>query len=203
MTIRFINQRSAFKGRHSVEAVLFTRKLNRRLLFDQTLFLLIILCSLQSVLAQGAEPLGINAPPPLKILSKNEKTQLESATEVKLRTKTALALMEVRLLNAEARSLKLEYREMFDELGGFHALVDNTLDFLTKKNNDSGKILNNFKRIELNLRKYITRLELVRRDLPIEYEAYVRQLIKYIREARTRAVEPLFEDSVISDEKTQ
>jgi hypothetical protein len=160
-------------------------------------FLLAVFSFLTTVQAQ--EELQDIAPPPLKILSKTERSQLEALSDPKQYTKLALELMEARLLNAEGYSSKEEYREMFTELGGFHALVDNTLDFLNSKNNDSGKILNNFKRIELSLRKYITRLELIRRDLPIKYEFYVRSLVKFLREARTKAVEPLFGDTVVPD----
>jgi len=109
--------------------------------------------------------------------------------------------MDARLLNAESLNAREDYGEMFNELGRFHALVDNTLNFLNRKNSDSGKVLNNFKRIELSLRKYITRLELIRRDLPVKYEFYVRTLIKYIRDARTKAVEPLFDDTVVPENK--
>ena len=109
--------------------------------------------------------------------------------------------MEARLVKAEQFGAREQYREMFDELGGFHALVDDTLEFLNSSNNDSGKVLNNFKRIELSLRKYITRLELIRRDLPIRYELYVRRLVRYIRDARTKAVEPLFDDTVLPEKK--
>lgn len=140
-------------------------------------------------------------PPPLKILSKTEKSQLEAVAEIKQRTKLALELMEARLISAEGLSSKEEYSGMFLELGSFHALVDNTLDFLDSNNNDSGKVLSNFKRIELSLRKYITRIELIRRNLPIRYEFYVRRLVKYIREARTKAVEPLFDDTVLPEKK--
>jgi hypothetical protein len=140
-------------------------------------------------------------PPPLKLLSKTERSQLEAAAEIKPRTKLALELMEARLVKAEQFGAREQYREMFDELGGFHALVDDTLEFLNSSNNDSGKVLNNFKRIELSLRKYITRLELIRRDLPIRYELYVRRLVRYIRDARTKAVEPLFDDTVLPEKK--
>jgi hypothetical protein len=109
--------------------------------------------------------------------------------------------MEARLVKAEGFSATEDYPEMFTQLGGFHALVDNTINFLNANNNNSGKVLNNFKRIELSLRKYITRLELIRRDLPIKYELYVRKLVKYIRDARTKAVEPLFDDTVVPDKK--
>ncbi len=141
------------------------------------------------------------APPPLKIISKEERKQLESVTDVKNRTKLALELIEARLLKAETFHTEEKYREMFDELGGFHALMDNTIDFLSRSDTNQGKVLNNFKRVELSLRKYVTRLEIVRRDLPVKYELYVRQLIRYVREARSRAVEPLFDDKILPGNK--
>ena len=167
-------------------------------------FLVAAHCLLFAAYAQTEQPSDdTSAPPPLKILSKTEKSQIAAVNNIKERTKLALTLMESRLLNAETFSSKEQYREMFDELGGFHALIDNTLDFLKRNNNNSGKVLSGFKRIELSLRKYITRLELIRRELPIKYESYVRQLTKYIRDARTEAVEPLFDDSVMPSAKPE
>ncbi len=151
--------------------------------------------------AQDDDSWRETAPPPLKILSKAEKTQLEGVTDVKQRTKLGLELMDARLLKAEEYNSKEQFPEMFLELGSFHALVDDTLEFLDDNNNNGGKVLNNFKRIELSLRKYINRLELIRRDLPIKYELYVRKLVGRIRDARTRAVEPLFDDTVVPDKK--
>jgi len=137
------------------------------------------------------------APPPLKIISRAEKSQLDAEIDIKRRTKLSLELMELRLISAETFGKQEEYREMFAELGGFHALMDNTINFLNNSDTNKGKVLNNFKRVELSLRKYITRLELVRRDLPIKYESYVRRLVRYVREARTKAVEPMFDDTIL------
>lgn len=160
--------------------------------------LFIIFVFSQISFAQQDEPQEI-APPPLKIITKEEKSQLDAETDVKRRTKLSLELMEARLLKAETFGKQEEYREMFNELGSFHALMDNTVNFLGNSDTNKGKVLNNFKRVELSLRKYITRLELVRRDLPIKYEFYVRKLVRFVREARTKAVEPLFGDTVLPD----
>lgn len=173
-------------------------KNNRRPLF---LYLLpfafcLLLLSASPIFAQDNQK---EVPPPLKLLSKEEKSALEAQADIKKRTVLTLELMEARLVKAETGKTNEEYRKMFDELGGFHALMDNTLNFLNKNNAGSGKVLNNFKRIEISLRKYITRLELIRRDLPPEYEPYVRRLVKYVREARTKAVEPLFGETVLPD----
>ena len=142
------------------------------------------------------------APPPLKFVSKEELAQLNPVTDVKKRTKLALELMAGRLTQAEAFHSREQLDEMFKQLGGFHGLIDNTLAFLDGSNKDSGKVLNNFKRFELGLREYRPRLETIRRDLPLRYEFYVRNLIKYVREARAKAVEPLFSDTVVPNKKT-
>lgn len=140
-----------------------------------------------------------DAPPPLKIVSKQEKSLLDAETNVSDWTKLSLELMENRLKKAEDFYTRESYIQMSDELGGFSALMDNTLNFLQKNDNGGGKILNNFKRLEINLRRFAPRLELIRRELPMRYESYVRNLIKSVRQARAKAVEPLFDDSVVPD----
>lgn len=163
-------------------------------------FLLFAFCFLLSAPSFAQEEQSqITAPPPLKTISKEEKSQLGAQTGVKKYTKLSLELMDSRLAKAESFNNQQEYVQMFDELGGFHALVDDTLDYLSKHDTDSGKVLDNFKRLEISLRKFAPRLELIRRDLPTKYELYVRKLIIYVRRARTKAVEPLFDNSVVSD----
>jgi len=170
--------------------------LKSRRLCDSALkcfFVLLLFCQINA----AQENLEIAAPPPLKIITKTEKSQLEAETDIKRRTILSIKLMEARLLKAENLTAAEDFQAMFAELGGFHALMDDTIDFLRKHDNDSNKVLYNFKRIELTLRKYNTRLELIRRELPIRYEPYVRKLVKYVREARSKAVEPFFDDSVM------
>ena len=160
---------------------------------------LVILFSTQINFAQPDSLL--DAPPPLKILSKAEKSRLDAETDIKRRTTLSIEMMEAKLLKAETLAAEENYPAMFTELGGFHAVVDNTIDFLSEKGNDSNRVLNSFKRVELTLRKHLTRIELIRRELPARYESYVKKLVRYVREARTKAVEPLFDDSVVPENK--
>jgi hypothetical protein len=141
------------------------------------------------------------APPPLKLLSPDEKNRLASETEVKRRTKLALELMDARLRQAETLDAAENYDEMFVQLGAFHGLMDNTLEFLNKSDKDSNKVITNFKRLEIGLRGFNPRLQMIHHDLPIRYEHYVRNLIRYLRTARARAIEPLFDDTVLPDKK--
>ena len=141
------------------------------------------------------------APPPLRVMSADEKTRLTAEGEVKRRTKLALELMDLRLKQAEKFDAAEDYDPMYVELGAFHGIMDNMLEFLNKGDKESGKVLNNFKRFEIGLRGFIPRLEMMRHDMPIRYEHYLRSLGKSIRAARTKAVENLFDDTVVPEKK--
>ena len=141
------------------------------------------------------------APPPLKVVSKDELATLDAVRDVKKRTQTALDLMTLRLKSAETLIENDQLDEMYKQLGSFHGLMDNTLAFLDKSSGSGGKVLNNYKRFEMGLRQFRPRLELIRRSIPVMYEPYVRNLITYLREARAKAVEPLFSDTVVPKNK--
>jgi hypothetical protein len=141
------------------------------------------------------------APPPLKIMPKGEKEQLEAKTDIKERTKLALMLMDARLKKAEELDTQDKFHEMYDELGKFHAVMDYTYNFLYRNGNGSSKVLSNFKRFEIGIRAYVPRIEVVRRNLPIKYESYLRNLIKQIRDTREKTVDAFFDDSVVPQAK--
>lgn len=164
-----------------------------------TPFLAAALCFLCFCVSHAVAQPGVDdtAPPPLKVISKEERSQLEAVRDVKKRTQLALDVMSLRLKQAETLMAQEQHDQMYLELGGFHGLMDNTLAFLDKSDQDREKVLNNYKRFELGLRQFRPRLELIRRTIPVRYEPYLRNLIGYLREARTKAIEPFFSDSVL------
>lgn len=155
--------------------------------------------SLLSVIAQD-NTLDF-APPPLRTVTKDEKAHLSEVTDVKSHTKLALDLMSARLAEAEKLSAASDFDGMYKELGGFHGLLDNTFAFLATLDSRKGKVLDNYKRLEIGLREFTPRLETIRRELPTRYEDYVHKLIIDVRDSRSRAVEPMFSDSVLPPKK--
>jgi hypothetical protein len=150
----------------------------------------------------AAQSVGIElAPPPLSIISKAEQEQLDRAKDVGDRTKLALKLMDQRTVGAENAFSNENFDGMFRELGAFHALMEDSLAYLNQRNTGRGKVLDNFKRFEIGLRKFMPRLETIRRELPLRYEDYVRKLIIRIRDARAKATEPLFGETVIPPQR--
>ena len=154
-------------------------------------FALLRACFCTASIAQDEIPPDA-APPPLKQLTKSEKEQLAGETEVKGRTRMSLMLMDARVAIAEKYVPQERFEMVFRELGGFHALVDDALQFLAASESDKKKVLDNFKRFEMGLRTFTHRLELIRREMPPQREYYIRMLLREMREARAKAVEPLF-----------
>ena len=146
--------------------------------------------------AQGPDE---TAPPPIKMLSKSERTQLGGAVQLKERTALALDLMDSRLRSAEKFTTDENYSLMYAELGGFHALMDNTINFLLKARSDEGKQLNSLKKFEIGLRTFSPRIEAIRRDVPPNFEPYLKNLIRYISDNREKAMQQFYSDTVISN----
>lgn len=160
-------------------------------------FLLLTFCFALSQPAAAQDDPPDTAPPPLKIISKEERQRLDAKRDIKERTSLALEMMNTRLGTAEKHTATEDFDAMFRELGFFHALVDDSVSFLEKRDASSKKVLDTLKKLEIGLRSFIPRLETVRRELPSRYEDYVRQLMKFVRDARTRAIDPMFGDSVV------
>lgn len=180
-----------------------TNKINHqqnKLSISRFLLLFFSVCFTFPIIAQENIIKDI-VPPPLSIVSKVEMQQLDSEPNLKKRTELSIELMDIRLKKAENFSTGKEFKESLDELGGFQAIMRNTLGFLQKNDNGKGKVLNSFKRFEIDLRKFVPRLELVRRMMPEKFGFHVVQLMKSVRKARASAIEPLFDDSIVSNNK--
>jgi len=167
-----------------------------------TIYLLAFaVCLLTSVNLQAQEdeiPTNI-APPPVKVISKEEKNALAGSSDVKDRTKLAIDLMEARLKKAESLNTTESYNDLLNELGSFNALMDDALKFLNRNDDGRGKVMNTFKKFEMALRTFMPRIELIRRDLPDNFEYHVRKLLKTVRDARSKAVEPFYTSTVLPD----
>lgn len=144
-----------------------------------------------------------DAPPPLKLIAETERKQLSAAKDVKDRTKLALELMQARLTAATAKSEATDYTSMFTELGAFHAIMDDMLAYLDRFSQDRNARLNNFKRLEIGLRRMNPQIDLLRRNAPPERERYLFYLSRNVRDARARAIEPQFSNTVVPQFRQQ
>lgn len=179
----------------------FNRKFVRA--FSLVFAFAVILSASQFAAAQNDDDIVVGSiPSPLKFMSETERNKLDAKNDIKDRTKLALELMDLRLKNAEALFAKADFDAMYKELGSFHALMDDTLQYLNLQSSERRKVLYNYKRFEIGLRKLAPRIQLLRREIPLEYDPYLKVLVRDVRDAREKAVEPLFGDQYANSEET-
>lgn len=153
---------------------------------------LIALILLPAAIAFPQQSIDDDIPPPMRVISKDERDKLSTVSGEKARVKLALELMDTRIKLAEDALAKTDFNRVHRELGGFHFLMDDALRHLVRNDTGNSASGNNFKRFEITLRTFSPRIELLRREVPINYEPYILIVLKRLREVRTRAVEPLF-----------
>ena len=139
------------------------------------------------------------APPPVYSMSSAEKSQLDGETDFKRRTQLCLTLADTRLRNAEAATEQQDYQTALTNLGSYLAIVENHIKFL-EKNGYTGKVRDNFRRMDITLRSYTPRIEMIRRTTPFEYAVHLKGILNFTRDARARALDSFFSDSILTTE---
>ncbi len=137
-------------------------------------------------------------PPPLNIITDDEVDLLKAELKMKDRTKLSLHLMDIHLTRSEELLGQRDYQSSLNETGRFQAILKDVLNFL-KINKDSKGSLKNFKKLEMSLRDYLPRLEILRREMPFKYGYHIKEMMFFVRESRTQALNPLFDDTVLPE----
>jgi hypothetical protein len=132
------------------------------------------------------------APPPLKTISKEERKLLNAERDLKKHLLLSLGLLERHTSQAEVYTSDNSFEDALAELGNFEAVLNEAIETLSSGDPESGKVQTGAKMIEAALRKFSARLELMRRKMPFAYSYHVQKLIKVVRDARGKAIEPFW-----------
>lgn len=151
------------------------------------------------IVAQEPQNPPMSAPPPLKIISKTERAQIEAETNVKDRLKLTIQLAGVHLGLAEKYTAQSSYETASAEVGAYHALIENALLFLASMKRDSNKTRDLYKRLELALRADGPRLTSMRRVTPLEFAVWIKKAEDYAREGRTEALNSFYGHTVVRE----
>jgi len=139
------------------------------------------------------------APPPLKIITRAERAQLNEAKDEKARVKLTIELAETHLANVETQTMQQQYDGAAAEAGMYRALFEDVLGFLKRAERDNNKKRDLYKRLELALRAHGTRLSAVRRTTPAEYAVWIKELEDFARSSRTEALNSFYGHTVIRE----
>jgi hypothetical protein len=176
-----------------------TREAQRRITLS-ALLLSMALVLVPSVCAQDPQPTPLPAPPPFKMIVKEERAQLEQSKDSK-RLKLTIDFAAAHLGVAEQHTAQGNFEAAQTEVGMYHALIENVREYMRTFKRDSNKTRDLYKRLELALRSHGPRLTAMRRITPLEFAVWIKQVEDYAREMRTEALNSFYGHTVVSEPK--
>jgi hypothetical protein len=139
------------------------------------------------------------SPPPLKTISRVERSQIDEADDSKSRVKITLTLAETHLANAEARTSQNDFAGASAAIGRYGALIEDVFAFLKTHKSESNKTRDLYKRVELALRAQGPRLTAMRRGTPAEYSVWIKEIEDFARNGRTEALNSFYGHTVFRE----
>ena len=150
------------------------------------------------------QPTPLTAPPPFKMIVKEERAALDAAVnDPKKRLKLTIEFAGGHLTNAEQHTTRENYEAASTEVGMYQALIENALQFLSTFKRDSNKTRDLYKRLELSLRADGPRLTAMRRTTPLEFAVWIKKVEDFARDGRTEALNSFYGHTVVREPQKQ
>jgi len=182
-----------------------TRETLRRIIFPA----LVLLACVPAAFAQEEQPkptpqpTPLTAPPPFKMIVKEERAEMDAATkDATKRLKLTMEFAGGHLTRAEQHTARGDFEAASAEVGMYHALIENVLEFLSTFKRDSNKTRDLYKRLELALRADGPRLTAMRRNTPLEFAVWIKHVEDFARDGRTEALNSFYGHTVVREQKT-
>jgi hypothetical protein len=152
-----------------------------------------------SIRAQDPQPTPLPAPPPFKMIVKDERAQIEQTKDSSDRLKLIINFAVAHLTVAEQHTAAGNFEAASTEVGMYHALMENALAFLSSFKRDSNKTRDLYKKLELALRAHGPRLTAMRRTTPLEFAVWIKKVEDFARAGRTEALNSFYGHTVVRD----
>ena len=173
---------------------------------EKCLLLLLLLACAPAVFAQeeqpkpSPQPTPLTAPPPFKMIVKEERAEMDATSkDAPKRLKLTMEFAGGHLTRAEQHTAREDYEAASAEVGMYHALIENILEFLSTFKRDSNKTRDLYKRLEMALRADGPRLTAMRRITPLEFAVWIKQVEDFARDGRTEALNSFYGHTVVRD----
>ena len=146
------------------------------------------------------QPTPLTAPPPFKMIVKEERAEMDATTkDASKRLKLTIEFAVGHLTRAEQHTARGDFEAASAEVGMYHALIENALEFLSTFKRDSNKTRDLYKRLEMALRADGPRLTAMRRITPLEFAVWIKQVEDFARDGRTEALNSFYGHTVVRD----
>lgn len=167
--------------------------------FQAPLMVLLALLNATLLYGQDPRPHDQTAPPPLKIITRFERNQLNETRDEKARVKLTIELAETHLTNAENQTTAQQFDGAAAEAGMYWALIEDVFVFLKKIERDNNKKRDLYKRVELALRAHGPRFTSIRRVTPADHAVWIKEIEDLARKGRTEALNSFYGHTVLRE----
>ncbi len=182
------------------------RELKRKFALSAPLLLFVLLCvpvvGAQEPLPQP-QPTPLTAPPPFKTIPQAERAQIEQTRDSGKRLKMTVDFAVVHLTSAEQHTAQGNYDNAAAEVGMYHALIEDALEFLSTIKRDSNKARDLYKKLEMALRAHGPRLTNMRRTTPLEFAVWIKKVEDFARDGRAEALNSFYGHTVVREPKKE
>jgi len=161
----------------------------------------IVMCSAWSTaLAQQPRSPQMPAPPPMKFVSREERSQLDEAKDSKSRISITLELAADHLTKAEEFTAQKKFEQSCEELGRYLGLLADARTFLATMNPSKNSTRDLYKHFDIALRKLPPRLAVMRRSTPADYAGNLKAAEEYTRETRSEVLDKFYGHTVLRED---
>ena len=158
-----------------------------------------IACALTTVAAQQPRLPQIPAPPPMLIVTRSDRSELQGANDPKARLRTTITLAEDHLKRAETDTDQKKFEEALSELGRYLGLIDDLRAFIATLSRDKGSTRDLYRHFEISVRPHIPRIAVMRRSTPAAYTLNLKEAEEYIKDARSEALDSFYGQTVLRE----
>jgi len=139
------------------------------------------------------------APPPMRFVTRSERSELDSARDPKARLRATVSLAEGHLQRAEAFTTEKKFEAAATELGEYLGLIGDMRSFIATLTPDKGSTRDICRHFEISVRPHIPRLAVMRRDTPAVYSINIKDAEEYIKDTREEALDSFYGHSVLRE----
>ena len=155
-----------------------------------------------NAVAQQPRSPQMPAPPPMRFVTREERSQLTSAKDPKDRLRTSIELSRNRLSRVEDFTSQKRFDQALEELGGYLGLIDDVRAFCGGMSRDKGSTRDLYRKLDIELRAQIPRLAVARRTTPAAYAIHFKAAEEFVRETRADALDSFYGHSVLREDSS-
>jgi len=152
-----------------------------------------------SIQAQQPQLLHLPAPPPMHLVTKSDRTQLDVARDPKSRLKANLTLAIDHLTQAEKLTNDRKFEDAQAELGSYLGLIGDLRDYIATLDPGKGSTRDLYRHFEMQVKPHIPRLAVIQRTTPASYVRNIKDAEDFLKETRSEALDSFYGHSVLRE----